>query len=126
MILGNSVKVIVHRGTHQIGGCCAEIATDTTRILVDYGANVEADNSSRMVSMSSPSAVPVSMFCSSKYTLMPKFFSSRTVSKRVTVFRAKRETDFVSTLSIFPLRQSARSRWKFSLPSSVPVFASSA
>lgn len=44
----SSVKVIVHRGTHQIGGCCTEIATATTRILIDYGANLDVDDNSRL------------------------------------------------------------------------------
>jgi ribonuclease J len=32
-----NVRVIIHRGSHQIGGCCTEIATDNTRILIDFG-----------------------------------------------------------------------------------------
>lgn len=43
-----------------------------------------------------------------------------------TVFRAKRETDFVITMSIFPARQSVNRRWNSSLVSFVPVMASSA
>lgn len=27
----------IHRGTHEIGGSCVEIWTDSTRILVDLG-----------------------------------------------------------------------------------------
>ncbi len=34
------MKIVIHRGTHQIGGCCTEIATETTRILVDYGSSL--------------------------------------------------------------------------------------
>jgi len=30
----------IHRGINQIGGCITEIATDTTRILVDLGQNL--------------------------------------------------------------------------------------
>ena len=40
----------------------------------------------------------------------PMAFNSRTVSSDVTVFRAKRETDLVMTMSILPALQSARSR----------------
>ena len=32
------MQIIVHRGTHQIGGCATEIRTDNTRILIDFGA----------------------------------------------------------------------------------------
>lgn len=53
--------------------------------------------------------IPVSMFCSSKNMLMPRFFSSRTVSSRVTVFRAIREMDLVTMWSIFPALQSVSS-----------------
>lgn len=28
---------MIHRGTHQIGGCCTEIRTDQARILIDFG-----------------------------------------------------------------------------------------
>ena len=40
------VKVVVHRGTHQIGGCCTEIRTDKTRILIDFGSNLPESDSS--------------------------------------------------------------------------------
>ncbi len=38
------MTVIVHRGTHQIGGCATEIKTKTTRIIIDFGAELDADN----------------------------------------------------------------------------------
>jgi len=31
------MKLIIHRGTHEIGGSCVEIETDKTRILIDFG-----------------------------------------------------------------------------------------
>jgi ribonuclease J len=31
------MKLIIHRGTHEIGGTCVEISTDKTRIIVDFG-----------------------------------------------------------------------------------------
>lgn len=31
------MKIIVHRGTHEIGGSCVEIATASTRLIVDIG-----------------------------------------------------------------------------------------
>ncbi|MEI7729174.1 MAG: MBL fold metallo-hydrolase [Verrucomicrobiota bacterium] len=31
------MKITIHRGTHQIGGSCVEISTDTTRIILDVG-----------------------------------------------------------------------------------------
>ena len=34
------MQVVIHRGAHQIGGCCTEIRTDTTRILIDLGAEL--------------------------------------------------------------------------------------
>lgn len=33
----NEVKVTVHRGSHQIGGCCTEIEYLSTRIVIDMG-----------------------------------------------------------------------------------------
>lgn len=34
------MEIIVHRGTHQIGGCAAEVRTKNTRILIDFGAEL--------------------------------------------------------------------------------------
>ena len=31
------MKIIVHRGTHQIGGSCLEVATQSTRLILDVG-----------------------------------------------------------------------------------------
>ena len=33
------MQVIIHRGTHQIGGCATEIRTGSTRILIDLAVN---------------------------------------------------------------------------------------
>jgi len=37
------MRIIVHRGTHQIGGTCIEIAAGTSRIVLDAGLPLEAD-----------------------------------------------------------------------------------
>ena len=34
----NNVKVIVHRGTKNIGGCCTEVEYKNTRIAIDFGS----------------------------------------------------------------------------------------
>lgn len=31
------MQVVIHRGAHQIGGCCTEIRTQQSRILIDFG-----------------------------------------------------------------------------------------
>jgi ribonuclease J len=33
----NAIQFIIHRGSHQIGGNCVELATQNTRILIDCG-----------------------------------------------------------------------------------------
>ena len=38
------MKIIVHRGTHQIGGCATEIKTDTNRIIIDAGSELDGDS----------------------------------------------------------------------------------
>ena len=38
------MKITVHRGINQIGGCITEIATDTTRMLFEFVYNIH-DNS---------------------------------------------------------------------------------
>lgn len=35
------MKLIIHRGTHEIGGSCVEIATATTRLIIDAGSPLE-------------------------------------------------------------------------------------
>ena len=37
------MKIIIHRGTHQIGGIATEIRTDNTRILIDMGDELSLD-----------------------------------------------------------------------------------
>lgn len=37
------MKIIVHRGTHQIGGTCIEVASGSSRIVLDAGLPLEAD-----------------------------------------------------------------------------------
>ncbi len=34
------MKITIHRGINQIGGCITEIATDSTKILIDLGENL--------------------------------------------------------------------------------------
>ena len=34
------MEVIIHRGTHQIGGCATEYRTKNTRIFIDFGAEL--------------------------------------------------------------------------------------
>lgn len=38
------MEVIIHRGTHQIGGCATEYRTNKTRIFIDFGAELDSDN----------------------------------------------------------------------------------
>jgi len=38
------MKISIHRGINQIGGCITEIASDTTRILIDLGQNLPDGN----------------------------------------------------------------------------------
>lgn len=37
------MQIIIHRGTHQIGGCAAEIRSGNTRIMVDFGAELDGN-----------------------------------------------------------------------------------
>ncbi len=38
------MQIIIHRGTHQIGGCVTEYRTKTTRIFIDFGAELSNEN----------------------------------------------------------------------------------
>jgi len=37
------LKITIHRGTYQVGGCITEIATGTTRIFIDMGDNLPGE-----------------------------------------------------------------------------------
>lgn len=39
------MKIIIHRGSHQIGGIAVEIKTDSTHIIIDMGDELTMDNS---------------------------------------------------------------------------------
>lgn len=39
----NDIKFIIHRGSHQIGGNCVELATRNARILIDCGLPLDYD-----------------------------------------------------------------------------------
>lgn len=34
------MKIIIHRGTHQIGGCVTEISTDSSKVFIDFGSDL--------------------------------------------------------------------------------------
>lgn len=34
------MKIIIHRGTHQIGGCVTEISTDNSKVFIDFGSDL--------------------------------------------------------------------------------------
>ena len=38
------MEVIIHRGTHQIGGCATEYRTNKARIFIDFGAELDSEN----------------------------------------------------------------------------------
>ena len=38
------MEIIIHRGTHQIGGCATEYRTKSTRIFIDFGAELDSKN----------------------------------------------------------------------------------
>jgi len=40
------MKIIIHKGSHQIGGSVTEISTDKARIIIDMGADLPNSNSS--------------------------------------------------------------------------------
>ena len=39
--------IIIHRGTHEIGGSCVEVATQTSRLLIDAGSPLESDDTGK-------------------------------------------------------------------------------
>ncbi len=103
----------------------------TTEDSAAIGSNMEMDSSCACAPdrarSSSLDIYAVSMFSFSNRMLTPYSFSILAYIRESTVFLANRDTDLVSTRSIFPLRQSAISLLKSSrLSVLVPVSPSSA
>ena len=44
----SKVRVIVHRGTRNIGGCCTEVAYNGTRIAIDFGIPLPEEKASKL------------------------------------------------------------------------------
>ena len=44
----SKVRVIVHRGTRNIGGCCTEVAYKGTRIAIDFGSPLPEEKASKL------------------------------------------------------------------------------
>jgi ribonuclease J len=51
------MKIIIHRGSNQIGGCITEIATANKRILIDLGQNLPDNMGNVEDSLANPQAV---------------------------------------------------------------------
>lgn len=51
------MKITIHRGINQIGGCITEIATETSKVLIDLGHNLPKGNSSSDDSMANKTSI---------------------------------------------------------------------
>ena len=52
--------ITIHRGTHEIGGSCIEVTTQTSRILIDAGSPLESDDTGKDAAMV-PSSLAASL-----------------------------------------------------------------
>lgn len=43
-------EFIIHRGSHQIGGMCAEVRTKTSRVIIDMGTNLPGNENNGVIS----------------------------------------------------------------------------
>lgn len=46
--MNDKVKITVHRGSHQIGGCCTEISYLSSRIMIDFGCPLPDEEHSQL------------------------------------------------------------------------------
>ena len=110
-------KVMLLKDDIELGDC----------VFLDMEMDSSCACAPDRASSSSLDIYAVSMFSFSNRMLTPYYFSIRAYIRESTVFLANRDTDLVSTRSIFPLRQSAISLLKSSrLSVLVPVSPSSA
>ena len=42
------MRITIHRGARQIGGCITEIKSDNAKILIDLGANLPDSNAKEL------------------------------------------------------------------------------
>lgn len=62
MLISTTLMIItIHRGTHEIGGSCIEIATDNSRILIDAGQSLDGDKNATTLKDSFPSTLSASL-----------------------------------------------------------------
>ncbi|MBJ6752708.1 MBL fold metallo-hydrolase [Geomonas anaerohicana] len=54
------MKVLIHRGSNEIGGTCIQLSTDKTTILLDLGLPLSNDSKAIDVSSLKPDAVLIS------------------------------------------------------------------
>jgi len=54
------MRITIHRGSHEIGGTCIELATSSTRILLDAGLPLSPDSAKIDISSLKPDAVVIS------------------------------------------------------------------
>ena len=57
------MQIVIHRGTHQIGGVATEIRTATTRILIDMGDELGVEDNFAPVSLSIPGVTDTNGSC---------------------------------------------------------------
>ncbi|MBQ2697287.1 MAG: MBL fold metallo-hydrolase [Clostridia bacterium] len=48
------MKMTIHRGSRQIGGCVTELCTDTTRIFIDFGSELPGNDEAPTAPLSIP------------------------------------------------------------------------
>ena len=95
----------INRQYMQTGIQAGRIVSFWMFLLSDLRSSSAID--ARIVRSSSPSALSVSILCSSNRTPPPRERSSRTERSSSSVFRAKRETDFVRMTSTSPTRDAS-------------------
>jgi len=54
------MRITIHRGSHEIGGTCIELATGSTKILLDAGLPLSPDSAKIDISSLKPDAVVIS------------------------------------------------------------------
>ena len=51
------MEIIIHRGTHQIGGCVTEIKTEEARIVIDMGTPLPGSKNENVFDMTEENAI---------------------------------------------------------------------
>ena len=101
------MKIVLHKGTKEIGGNCIELNTGNTSILLDYGLPLKPDSDMVDLSKNRFDAVIISHSHQDHYGLIDK------ISHEVPIYTSKLNHELIQGLRLFLKKEPLENRFKF-------------